>query len=256
MVLVTSGRTASTGAPGVPFYTPAQSPPAGTALGKEGARVPTVFTPLKLRSMELRNRFVASPMVMYSADSGHATDFHLVHLGSFALRGVALTMVEATAVTSNGRITPEDTGLWQDSHIAPFRRIVDFIHSQGHKVGVQLAHGGRKASTLAGWHIARGKGDIATTELGGWPEDVWAPSSLPFSESYPQPRELSTAQIEGLVNSFAEAAKRAVRAGFDTVEIHGAHGYLISEFLSPRSNVSATYKFARKGAGSKRRQGA
>lgn len=230
--------TASTPAPGVPFYTPAQNPPAGTALVETGAQVPTLFTPLTLRGMTLQNRFAVSPMCMYSADDGHLTDWHLVHLGAFALRGAALTIVEATAVTANGRISPEDSGLWQDSQVAPLRRVVDFVHSQGQKIGIQLAHAGRKASTLSLWHpidpVTHG---VAGPEQGGWPDNLWAPSAIAWDEGFPTPKEMTVAQIEELVQSFADAAARAVQAGVDTIEIHGAHGYLISEFLSPITNV-------------------
>ncbi len=199
--------------------------------------MPTLFSPLKIRGLELQNRFAVSPMCMYSADDGHLTDFHLVHLGGYATRGVALTIFEATAVAANGRITPEDSGLWQDSQIALLKRIVDYIHSQGQKAGIQLGHAGRKASTLGPWHTARGRGELASEEVGGWPDDVWAPSAIPYSDLYPKPKALSIEQIEGLVASFAASAKRSVAAGFDTIEIHGAHGYLITEFLSPVSNV-------------------
>jgi 2,4-dienoyl-CoA reductase-like NADH-dependent reductase (Old Yellow Enzyme family) len=178
-------------------------------------------------------------MCTYSADDGHLTDWHLVHIGAFALRGAALTIIEATGVTPNGRITPEDSGLWTDSQIEPLKRIVDFIHSQGQKAGIQLAHAGRKASTIAPWHRkVRGQSEVATVEQGGWPDNVWGPSPIPFASTYPAPKEMTVAEIEGLVESFVEAAKRALKAGFDTIEIHGAHGYLISEFLSPISNVS------------------
>ncbi len=227
-------KTASTPAPGAPFYTPAQNPPAGTAVATD-AEVPTLFTPIKLRDLTLQNRFAVSPMCMYSADDGHLTDWHLVHLGSFALRGAALTIVEATAVTANGRISPEDSGLWQDSQIAPLKRIVDYVHSQGQKIGIQLGHAGRKASTLSLWHVGRSR-QVADPEEGGWPDNLWAPSAIAWDEGYPTPHEMTTAQIDSLVQSFADAAKRAVQAGIDTIEIHGAHGYLISEFLSPISN--------------------
>ncbi|KAK4111883.1 FMN-linked oxidoreductase [Canariomyces notabilis] len=223
--------TASAPAPGVPFYTPAQDPPVGTAL-EPGPDVPTLFTPIKLRGLTLQNRFVVSPMCMYSADDGHLTDWHLVHLGAFALRGAALTIVEATAVTPNGRISPEDSGLWQDSQIAPLRRIADYIHSQGQKVGIQLAHAGRKASTLGMWHGNK----VAGPEVGGWPDNLWGPSAIAWDEGFPTPKEMTVAQIEGLVQSFVDAAKRSVQAGMDFIEIHGAHGYLISEFLSPITN--------------------
>ncbi|KXX81878.1 NADPH dehydrogenase [Madurella mycetomatis] len=227
--------TKSTPAAGAPFYTPAQDPPAGTALNT-GAEVPTLFTPFKLRGMTLQNRFVVSPMCTYSADDGHLTDWHLVHLGAFALRGAALTIIEATAVTPNGRISPEDSGLWQDSQIAPIKRIVDFIHSQGQKVGIQLAHAGRKASTLGPWHVKPGVSEVATAEVGGWPDNLWAPSAIAWDEGYPTPKEVTAADIQSLVQSFVDAARRAVKAGVDTIEIHGAHGYLISEFLSPITN--------------------
>jgi 2,4-dienoyl-CoA reductase-like NADH-dependent reductase (Old Yellow Enzyme family) len=228
--------TASAPAPGVPFYTPAQDPPVGSALNP-GADVPTIFTPLKLRGMYLQNRFAVSPMCMYSADNGHLTPFHLVHLGAFALRGAALTIVEATAVTPNGRISPEDSGLWEDSQIAPLKLVADFIHSQGQKIGIQLAHAGRKASNLSLWHL-KTLGHVATAELGGWPDNLWAPSAIAYDEGHPTPKEMTVAQIEELIQSFADAAQRAVKAGVDTIEIHGAHGYLLTQFLSPITNVS------------------
>ncbi|KAL8355762.1 hypothetical protein RB601_001184 [Gaeumannomyces tritici] len=236
--MTSSKKTLSPPAPGVPYYTPAQEPPAGTALSapEGGGSVPTLFTPLRIRGLELSNRFAVSPMCQYSADDGHLTDYHLVHLGSYAMRGAALTVVEATSVTPNGRISPEDSGLWQDSQVAPLRRIADFVHSQGQKVGIQLAHAGRKASTRAPWHYSRGNAEVAGEEAGGWPDNVWGPSATPFSPLYPSPKEMTVEQIEGLVTSFADAAKRSVEAGMDVIEIHGAHGYLITEFLSPLSN--------------------
>nr|AAX07634.1 NADH-dependent flavin oxidoreductase-like protein [Pyricularia grisea] len=237
-------KTLSKPAAGVPYYTPAQEPPAGTPLQQQDA-IPTLFKPLKIRGVELSNRFGVSPMCTYSADDGHLTDFHLVHLGQFALHGTALTIVEATSVTPNGRISPEDSGLWQDSQIAPLRRIVDYVHSQGQKIAIQLAHAGRKASTKAPWHDSftpsgeykpREGLQVVGPEYGGWPDDVWAPSAIPFSEDFPNPKEMTVEEIEGLVTSFVDAAKRAIEAGVDIIEIHGAHGYLITEFLSPLSN--------------------
>ncbi|KAL7824166.1 hypothetical protein V8C26DRAFT_16417 [Trichoderma gracile] len=224
----------NTAAPGVPFYTPAQVPPAGTPLNKDSA--PTLFQPLKVRSLELHNRFVVSPMCQYSADDGHLTDYHLVHLGQLALHGAGLIIVEATAVEPRGRISPQDAGLWKDSHIAPMRRVVDFIHSQGVKAGIQIAHAGRKASTLAPWIGGTETKTLADESVGGWPEDVVGPSPIPFYEDHALPKELTKEEIKGLVRKFAETAERAVKAGFDMIEIHGAHGYLISSFLSPRSN--------------------
>jgi len=229
---------------GVPYFTPAQLPAVGTAIDPT-AEVPTLFAPLQLRSLTLVNRFAVAPMCMDSCEDGLMTDFHLVHLGAYALRGAALTIFEATAVTANGRITTGDAGLWHDGQIPPVKRIVDFIHSQGQKAGIQLAHAGRKASNLPGWDPLRARGVNETAEEsdGGWPEDVWAPSAIPFSASYPKPKALFVEQIQGLVQSFQDAAVRAVKAGFDTIEIHAAHGYLLSEFLSPITNVSATPPF-------------
>ena len=241
----TAKLTASAPAPGVPYYTPAQTPPAGTALLPDSSKadqqpeeIPALFQPLRLRSLTLQNRIAVSPMCTYSADNGHLTDFHLVEVGAWALRGAALTVIEATAVAPNGRISPEDSGLWTDSQIAPLKRLVDFIHSQGQKAGIQLAHAGRKASCKAPWHLrTRGQSEVADASVGGWPDDVVGPSAIPFhAETYPMPRELSVAEIREVVRGFADAARRAVEAGVDTIEIHGAHGYLISEFLSPISN--------------------
>ncbi|KND90202.1 putative NADPH dehydrogenase C23G7.10c [Tolypocladium ophioglossoides CBS 100239] len=222
------------GQAGVPFYTPAQEPAAGTAA--HPAAAPTLFQPLRMRGVELHNRFVVSPMCQYSADNGHLTDFHLVHLGQFALNGAGLVVVEASAVEPRGRISPQDAGLWTDSQMAPLRRIVDFAHSQNTRAGIQLAHADRKASTLAPWIRGSAEKALADEAHGGWPGDVVGPSAIPFSESHAAPRGLSVDDIKGLVQSFAESAVRAVKAGFDVIEIHGAHGYLITSFLSPLSN--------------------
>jgi 2,4-dienoyl-CoA reductase-like NADH-dependent reductase (Old Yellow Enzyme family) len=174
---------------------------------------------------------------MFSASYGHLTEFHLVHLGAFAYRGASLTIIEATGVLPNGRISPECSGLWMDSQIAPIRRIVDFIHSQGQKIGIQLAHAGRKASTCASWLAERGKSVLATEEVGGWPRDVMGASAIAWSkEGYAMPREMSMKDIQDVINGFRDSARRAVDAGVDVIEIHGAHGYLISSFLSPISN--------------------
>lgn len=233
-------KTASLPAPGVPFYTPAQTPPPGTAVKDtthDGKPLPTLFTPHKIRGVEFANRFVVSPMCMYSADDGHLTDFHLVHLGQFALHGAALTIVEATSVTPNGRISPEDAGLWQDSQVAPLRRVADFVHSQGQKIGIQLAHAGRKASTLAPWHVAkRGEHQFAAEAEGGWPDKTWSASTLPYAPDWVNPLEMTLDDIKTLKSSFVAAAKRAVAAGIDVIEIHGAHGYLMTQFLSPTTN--------------------
>ncbi|CAK7267994.1 NADH-dependent flavin oxidoreductase [Sporothrix epigloea] len=230
-------KTVSLPATGVPFYTPAQSPPAGATLQPDAADVPTLFTPITIRGLELANRFVVSPMCTYSADDGHLTDFHLVHLGQYALHGAALTIVEAASVTPHGRISPEDAGLWQDSHIAPLKRVADFIHSQGQKVGIQLAHAGRKASHLAPWHAAiRGEHQFALESEGGWPNDTFSASNIPYAPDWVDPVAMTIEDIAELRAAFVAAAKRAVAAGMDVIEIHGAHGYLISQFLSPTTN--------------------
>ncbi|UKZ73111.1 hypothetical protein TrVFT333_000752 [Trichoderma virens FT-333] len=192
--------------------------------------------PIKIRSLELHNRTVVAPMCQYSADDGHLTDYHLVHLGQLALHGTGLIIVEATAVEPRGRISPQDSGLWQDSQIAPLKRVVDFVHSQGSKIGIQIAHAGRKASTLAPWIGGTANKTLATEDVGGWPNDVVGPSTIPFDENNAIPKELTKEEIKGLVQKFAETAQRAVQAGVDLIEIHGAHGYLICSFLSPLSN--------------------
>ncbi|KAG0650607.1 NADPH dehydrogenase [Hyphodiscus hymeniophilus] len=225
---------ANTAAPNAPYYTPIQSPPVGTALSPNP---PTIFTPLKIRDVTFQNRIWVAPMCMYSASNGHLTDFHLVHLSAFAYRGASLTILEATSVLPNGRITPQDSGLWSDSQIAPIRRIADFLHSQDQKLGIQLAHAGRKASTCAPWLAKRGKTVLATEDVGGWPEDVMGASAIPWSkEGFAMPREMSASDVQDVIDGFRDSAKRAVEAGVDVIEIHGAHGYLISSFLSPISN--------------------
>ena len=168
-------------------------------------------------------------MCQYSANEGVVGDWHLVHLGSFATGGAGLVMAEASAVTPEGRISIHCPGLWNDEQVSAWSRVTNFVHSQGTKIGIQLAHAGRKGSTLAPWqdHV------IATAHEGGW--STVAPSPIAF-EGYPVPRQLSTSEIAGLVGSFADAARRALEAGFDLVEIHAAHGYLLHQFLSPLSN--------------------
>ncbi|KAI1375528.1 FMN-linked oxidoreductase [Hypoxylon crocopeplum] len=223
------------GAPNSPFYTPVQDPPAGTAL--DPATAPTLFQPLKIRSLELQNRFAVAPMCQYSADDGHLTDWHFAHLAQFILRGTPLTIVEATGVTPNGRITPQDVGLWKDSQITGLKHIADFAHSQGQKLGIQLAHAGRKASTVAPWLTPKGTvSAVSPAEDGGWGDNVWAPSAIKFQEGYADPKAMTIEDIKFLVQAFKDAARRAVEAGVDVIEIHGAHGYLITEFLSPLTN--------------------
>jgi 2,4-dienoyl-CoA reductase-like NADH-dependent reductase (Old Yellow Enzyme family) len=191
----------------------------------------TLFAPLAIRDITLANRIAVSPMCEYSSDDGFANDWHLVHLGSRAVGGAGLVMTEASAVEADGRITTSDLGLWKPGHIEPLKRITSFIKSQGSVAGIQLAHAGRKASTHTPWD---GGGSIAPGQPNGW--QVAAPSEVPFFEGDPVPRELTTADIQRLVAAFAAAAQRALAAGFEVIEIHGAHGYLIHQFLSPLSN--------------------
>ena len=190
-----------------------------------------LFAPCEMRGVRLRNRIGVSPMCQYSAHDGLANDWHLVHLGARAVGGAGLVLAEATAVTADGRISPQDLGLWNDAQIEPLARCAEFIARRGAVAGVQLAHAGRKASTSVPW-----QGNHALDEAsGGW-QPVWAPSALAFSPSYHTPRELTHAQIRGVIAAFRDAAGRAREAGFRVVEIHAAHGYLLHQFLSPLSN--------------------
>ena len=193
--------------------------------------MPHLFDPLTLRTVTFPHRIVVSPMCQYSCTDGLANDWHLVHLGSRAVGGAALVMMEATAVTAEGRITLGDHGIWSDAHIEPLSRIVRFLHEQGSAAGIQLAHAGRKGSTKLPW---RGDGAEGATD-GGW--QPVGPGGKPFAPNYPVPRALRREEITAVVRAFADAARRARDAGFDVVEIHGAHGYLIHEFLSPLINT-------------------
>ena len=190
-----------------------------------------LFDPLAIRDLTIANRVFVSPMCQYSSTDGYASDWHFVHLGSRAVGAAGLVLTEATAVLPEGRISPQDLGIWMDDHIEPLARIVRFIHEQRSVAGMQLAHVGRKASTYAPW---AGRAAVPESE-GGW-QNVVAPSALPFSEGYPLPRALSIDGIQTIVSAFAAAARRACEAGFRVIEIHAAHGYLIHEFLSPLSN--------------------
>jgi 2,4-dienoyl-CoA reductase-like NADH-dependent reductase (Old Yellow Enzyme family) len=189
-----------------------------------------LFSVLRLREVEFKNRVFVSPMCQYSSADGMPNDWHFVHLGSRAVGGAGLVMVEATAVSPEGRISPGDTGIWSDAHAEAFMRVAAFIKGQGAVPGIQLAHAGRKAPTDVPW---RGGGFLRETE-GGW--QTIAPSPIPFREGETPPREMSARGIEEVVAQFAEAARRSFAAGFEVVEIHMAHGYLLHEFLSPLSN--------------------
>jgi 2,4-dienoyl-CoA reductase-like NADH-dependent reductase (Old Yellow Enzyme family) len=189
-----------------------------------------LFSPLKLRSLEFKNRIFVSPMCQYSSNGGTPTDWHLVHLGSRAVGGASLVMVEATAVSPEGRISPWDSGMWSEDHARAFRKITAFIKAQHAVPGIQLAHAGRKASTDAPW---RGGGALDPDKEGWLP---LAPSPLPFDQGSPMPREMSVQEIGEVIGQFARGARYAREAGFEVVEIHMAHGYLLHEFLSPLAN--------------------
>lgn len=190
-----------------------------------------LFDPLAIRGITFANRVFVSPMCEYSSTNGYANDWHLVHLSSRAVGGAGLVLTEATAVLPEGRISPQDLGIWMDAHIEPLARIVRFIHEQGSVAGMQLAHAGRKASTYRPWE---GNGTIPEG-AGGW-KKVVAPSPLAFADHYPMPQGLAADGIQEVVNAFSAAARRAWEAGFRVIEIHAAHGYLLHEFLSPLSN--------------------
>jgi 2,4-dienoyl-CoA reductase-like NADH-dependent reductase (Old Yellow Enzyme family) len=189
-----------------------------------------LFSPISIRSVKLRNRIAVSPMCQYSSEDGFANDWHLVHLGSRAVGGAGLVMMEATAVEARGRISPQDLGLWKDDHIPMLARIVEFIHAHGAAAGIQLAHAGRKASCYRPWD---GDGAIPA-DKGGW--TPIGPSPIPFADNYARPEELTEEEIRQVIAAFGAATRRALEAGFKVVEIHAAHGYLLHEFLSPLSN--------------------
>jgi 2,4-dienoyl-CoA reductase-like NADH-dependent reductase (Old Yellow Enzyme family) len=204
--------------------------PASTDHDREVPEV-DLLSALTIRGITLRNRIAMSPMCQYVATDGLASDWHLVHLGSRAVGGAALVMVEATAVTPDGRISPGDMGIWGDQHIEPLARIARFVHSQGAVAGIQLAHAGRKASCEPPW---KGGASLKTPEAGGW--TVLGRSPIPFNDGDPTPMPLDEAGIDEVITAFEVAARRAMLAGFRVVEIHAAHGYLLHEFLSPLSN--------------------
>jgi 2,4-dienoyl-CoA reductase-like NADH-dependent reductase (Old Yellow Enzyme family) len=189
-----------------------------------------LFEAISLRGVTLSNRIAVSPMCEYSSENGLANQWHLVHLGTRAVGGASLVFTEAAAVSPEGRISPQDLGMWSEAHAQAMEPVVRFVHSQGSVAGIQLAHAGRKASTLRPWD-GNGRLEIAN---GGW--QPVAPSDIAFSPEYPMPREASPDDIAGIVRSFADAARYALAAGFEVVEVHAAHGYLLHEFLSPLSN--------------------
>src|SRR5450755_4236521 len=200
------------------------------AVDEYTEQTPALFRPLTIRGITLKNRIVVSPMCQYSSEDGFATDWHMVHLGSRAVGGAGLVFSEATAVEARGRISPQDLGIYRDEHIAMLARITAFIRAQGAVPGIQLAHAGRKASTYRPWS---GKGEVPAGK-GGW--QTIAPSAERFSSNYPLPTAMTHADIAEVIQHFQEATRRALKAGFQVIEVHAAHGYLFHEFLSPLSN--------------------
>ncbi|MDY7579635.1 NADH:flavin oxidoreductase/NADH oxidase [Herbaspirillum sp. RTI4] len=191
----------------------------------------TLFSPLRLRGVTLPNRIAVSPMCQYSAEDGFANDWHMVHLSSRAVGGAGLVITEAAAVQAEGRITPQDLGIWKDEHIAPLQRITRFIEQQGSVPGIQLAHAGRKASSHIPWASQSGSVEIGQ---GGW--QPVGPSAIAFDSHSTTPSAMSLAEIAALTQALVDATERSLRAGFKVVEVHAAHGYLLHAFLSPLSN--------------------
>ncbi|VUC32179.1 unnamed protein product [Clonostachys rosea] len=241
-----------------PFFTPKHAHSPGQALETD-KNTSTLFQPLTIRNVTLRNRIIVSPMCQYSVapsgtDIGKLTDFHIATLGHYAIKGAGLVFIEATSVQPNGRITPNCPGLWSDEQIGPIKRVVDFVHSQGGLCAIQLGHAGRKASTVAPWVASKyrrergyGPGSVrSTSDVGGWPDNVvgpmggeeetWDGLSNAENGGYFAPRGLTLQDIEELVQDFGRSAARAVKAGVDIIEIHSAHGYLLHQFLSPVTN--------------------
>jgi 2,4-dienoyl-CoA reductase-like NADH-dependent reductase (Old Yellow Enzyme family) len=189
-----------------------------------------LFSPLIIRKVELKNRIAVSPMSQYSCKDGIVNDWHLVHLGSRAVGGAGLILTEAAAVSSEGRISPDDAGIWNDEQANAFKKITSFIKSQNAVPGIQLTHAGRKASTYS---PCKGNGKVSI-QNGGW--QTLAPSAIPFSDNYSTPREMNEKDIKLVIEQFRKAAERSIEAGFEIIELHMAHGYLVHEFLSPLSN--------------------
>jgi len=189
-----------------------------------------LFSPIAIKGVTLKNRIIVSPMCQYSAVDGFASDWHLVHLGSFAVGGAALILIEATGVSPEARISPSDLGLWKDEQMEKLMQINTFIKQQGAVPGIQLAHAGRKASTMVPW-VGR---DAVKLKDGGW--QTIAPTAIPYADNYPKPVALDMEGIQKVILDFKTATQRAVKAGFDVIEIHASHGYLLHQFLSPLSN--------------------
>ncbi|KAJ7161387.1 NADH:flavin oxidoreductase 2 [Mycena crocata] len=227
----------NTPVPGAREFYPLNEPAIGTHMS---GNQPNLFKPLEIKGVTFKNRIFVSPMCQYSSSDGHATDWHFVHIGGLATRGVGTICMEATSVVPEGRISPEDAGLWKDSQMAPLKKIVEFCHNHGTKIGIQLAHAGRKASTYAPWikeKAGHGTSWVAKDDENGWPDEVYAPSAVPFSETYPHPKIMTEEDMKYVEDAFVASVERCKQIGFDFIEVHGAHGYLIHEFVSPLSNT-------------------
>ncbi|KAJ1857496.1 NADH-dependent flavin oxidoreductase [Coemansia sp. RSA 1722] len=208
----------------------------GFANGKNPDPLPKLFQPLKIRGYNIKNRIWVSPMCMYSAQDGFVSDFHLSHYSQFAMRGAGLIMVEATGVLPEGRISPNCLGIWKDEHIEGLRRTVSHMHKYGAVAGIQLGHSGRKGSTIPLQLYGTRDTFKSTLEEGAWPDKVYGPSAIPYDENHYVPKEMTAEQIKLVQQAFIDGAVRADKAGFDVIELHSAHGYLLFEFLSPLSN--------------------
>ncbi|GAA5853910.1 hypothetical protein JCM5353_008653 [Sporobolomyces roseus] len=244
--------TINEGAPEANFYLPRTTPSTGTTLSSDdwpqNEKIPKLFEAITIKGMEFKNRIFVSPMCQYSAEAegdraGAVTNWHTVHLGQFAQRGAACVMVEATSVLPNGRISPQDLGLWNDTQRDALKGVFDIIRSLGSRPAIQLAHAGRKASTLAPWLDtstikAPLKSHVATNgDSSGWTDNVWAPSALSYDDdTFPMPKAMTEEDIEELKKAWKDATIRVDQAGADVIEVHAAHGYLVHEFLSPVSN--------------------
>lgn len=213
---------------------PVQRIAAGTAIGQHQI---SLFQPFNIRGCHFQNKIWVSPMCQYSSVDGELNDFHFSHITAMALRGPSLTIIEATAVVPEGRITPYDCGLWNDAQEARLAKMTKFVHAYKQKVGIQLAHAGRKASTKPPWQLSRGmRSEVAGERDGGWPDDVVGPGDESWGDGHAEPHAMTPDDINGVIAAFAASAERAVRAAVDVIEIHAAHGYLLSSFLSPLSN--------------------
>ncbi|KAF8871039.1 FMN-linked oxidoreductase [Mucidula mucida] len=217
-------------------FFPLNEPPVGTFVPNKDESVPKLFQPLTIRGVTFKNRMFVSPMGMCSSKEGHMTDWHLVHLGGFATRGIGGICTEGLAVLPEGRVTPNDAGIWSDDHIPMLKRIVDFCHGQETLIGAQLGHGGRKSGSLPPWLAKIAGKNVASVEEGEWPYTVYGPCDLRFNEEHNLPKEMTVDDMSRVEDAYVAAIQRCKKIGFDFIEIHAAHGYLLTSFLSPFSN--------------------